>query len=335
MKQIFFCLCFLFSIAPALLQAEERSPIFLDLHGGLGSVFSPSSHSDSHKEPRMIGGRLGRQLSDRWEVGAQFSSYTIGATTSSASDLSLSPITAWVQRDFPWTRLYTPYLLANLGVSRNKQNGTSHEISNTGWTAGISLGLQLKISELHDLSFELGVRQFSRATEDNKDLRTFDGILSLRFFLPQSWVPLKPPIEISDADLEIPLLVNDQEVEIDPTLLAEEELLRMQKGIDSGKIAPITFDPGSAIIQTSSIEALDTLGAILRRYPETRVRIYGFVEESYTGQEREALASARAQVVGTYVVRNFYLNEARLLLLGEKPPAGSSRRITFEALPAR
>ncbi len=326
----------LFFLFPSVfLWGEDRSPILFDFQAGVGSVFSPAGLSELFGKTGMLGGRLGHRLSDYWTIGGQYASYRVTSTTSSENDLTLAPITGWVQRDFPWTRLYTPYLLADLGMSRNKRTDLSHQKSQTGWTAGFFLGIRLKISDMQDLALEVGVRQFARVRQNNQDMRTFNGAVSLRFFLPQSWVPLKPEVDISDADLEIPLLANEEEVEIDPTLLAEEELDRLQNSIDSGRIAPITFDPGSAILQTPSLETLDALGAILRRYPETRVRIYGFIEESYTGTAREALASARAQVVGTYVVRNFYLNEIRLVFMGEKPPAGSSRRITFEPIPTR
>jgi outer membrane protein OmpA-like peptidoglycan-associated protein len=344
MKWLRFPLLFFLGVAPHFLFGEESSPIFLALQAGTGSAFSPSGFTDVHKDPVFIGGRLGYLISDRWSVGAQFSSYTVGSDTSPAQGVRMVPLTAWAQREFPWTRLWTPYVMAGLGISRNRADNYSSEVSNTGWTAGLSLGLKLNFSEMHDVSVEVGVRQFSRATADKKDLRLFDGAVVLRFFLPESWVPMKPNVEISDADLEIPLISLEPDVEVDPTLLAQEELNLLQKEIESKKTPAISFDQGSAILQTPSFEALDTLGAIFRRYPDVRVRIYGFVAEGDPIENGEALALARAQVVGTYVIQNFYLNESRFIFLGKPsalppPPGGSStpvsRRIEFEALPGR
>ncbi|MBK8574766.1 MAG: outer membrane beta-barrel protein [Elusimicrobia bacterium] len=318
--------------APSLF-AEESSPVFLALQAGGGSVFSPSGFTDTHKRPLFFGGRLGYQVSDQWSVGGQLSSYSIGSGTSPANNIRLSPLTAWAQREFPWTRLWTPYVLATLGVSRNNAEATSPSVSNTGWTAGLSLGLRLSFSDMQDLSIEVGAHRFSHATEEGRDLRLFEGSLVLRFFLPESWVPMKPNVDISDADLEIPLVSDEPEVELDPTLLAQEELSLLQNKIDENKIPPITFDSGSAILQTTSFEALEALGSILRRYPDVRVRNYGFVEETDTQKDSDALALARAQVVGTYVVQNSYLNEGRFLYLGNRaPPAPALRRIEFEAI---
>ena len=327
-----------------LILAEESSPISLGLQAGTGVPFSPSGFTDLHHNPVILGGRLGYQMSDRWSIGAQVSSYGIGSSTSPSQDIRLTPITVWAQREYPWTRFWTPYLIGGIGLSRNKIDNFSSSESKTGWTLGLSLGIKLRISDMQDLSFEVGARQFTRATQENKDLRLFDGALVLRFFLPESWVPMKPNVDISDADLEIPLVTDEPEVDLDPTLLAEEELSLLQKEINEKKTPPITFDPGSPILQTSSFQALDALGAIFRRYPDVRFRIYGFVEEGYSKENSEALALARSQVVGTYVVQNFYLNETRFLYLGERPvpppppgvpPAPVSRQIEIEAIPGR
>jgi outer membrane protein OmpA-like peptidoglycan-associated protein/opacity protein-like surface antigen len=344
LKSFFFALFSVPVILPHPLYAEESSPVSIGLQAGAGSIFSPSGFTEFHKDPVLLGGRLGFQISDRWSVGAQLSSYVVGSSTSPSQDLRLTPLSAWAQREFPWTRLWTPYVLAGFGLSRNKGDSFSSTKSNTGWTAGLSLGLKFKMSGTHDLSIEMGARQFSRATPDQKDLRLFEGGLILRFFLPESWVPRKPNVGISDADLEIPLVSDEPDMDLDPTLLAEEEINLLQKEIDEKRIPPITFDPGSPILQTTSFQALDALGAIFRRYPDVNVRIYGFVEEGYSKDNGEALALARSQVVGTYVVQNFYLNETRFLFLGERPPppaapglppAAVLRRIEIEAIPSR
>lgn len=344
MKWVRYSLLLAIGIVPHFTFGEESSPIFLALQTGTGSAFSPSGLTETHKDPVFIGGRLGYQLSDRWSVGAQFSSYNVSSDTSPAQGIRMAPLTAFAQREFPWTRLWTPYLIACLGISRNRAEHYSTDVSNIGWTTGLSAGIKFNLSETQDLSIELGVRQFSRATADNKDLRLFDGGLVLRFFLPESWVPMKQDVAISDADLEIPLVSSEPEVELDPTLLAQEELTLLQKEIGSKKTPPITFDRGSAILQTSSFQALDTLGAIFRRFPDVRVRIYGFADEIESKDNSEALALARAQVVGTYVIQNFYLNESRFVYLGKRPlspvqpgppPSSISPRIEFEAIPGR
>lgn len=344
MKWVRLPLLILIGILPHFILAEESSPIFLALEAGTGSIFSPSGFAEAHKNPVFIAGRLGYQLSERWAVGAQYANYSIGSDTSPAQGIRMAPLTAWAQREFPWTRFWTPYVIASLGISRNKAENFSSHVSNTGWATGLSAGLKYNLSETQDISIEVGVRQFSRATLDHKDLRLLDGGVVLRFFLPESWVPMKQNVAISDADLEIPLVSSEPDVEVDPTLLAQEELNLLRKEIDSKQTPPIAFDRGTAILQTSSFQALDTLGAIFRRYPDVRVRIYGFVDDGESKDNREALALARAQVVGTYVIQNFYLNESRFIFLGSAPaspghrgtPTGPiSPRMEFEAIPGR
>ncbi len=324
-------------------MGEESSPIFIAVQAGAGSA-SSSGGGTFRNLALHLGGRMGYELSDRWSVGAQVSSYSLRYDTSPAQGVRLTPLSAWAERDFPWTRLWTPYIVGSLGMSRNKSDVNSANGSNTGWTAGLSLGLKLRLSDLEDLSIEAGGRQFARASADRKDVWLWEGGLVLRFFLPESWVPMKPSVDISDADLEIPLVSDEPEVELDPSLLAQEELNLLQKEIINKKMAPITFDSGSAILQTSSFEALDTLGALFRRYPDVRIRIYGFADEGTPKETIETLALARSQVVGTYVIKNFYLNEARFVFVGERPapaaapgapPSAPPRRIEFEAIPGR
>jgi outer membrane protein OmpA-like peptidoglycan-associated protein len=302
-------------------------------------VFSPSDFSTLHHEPVVVGGRLGYQFSDQWSAGGQFSNYSIGSSTTPSQDVTLQPITAWIQRDFIGTRLWTPYLLASAGVTRNTLDQFSAQESDTGWTAGLAFGLNWRVSEMSDLSLEIGARQFSQATLDHGALRLIDAALILRFYVPESWVPVKSDVDISAAELELPITTEELDKEIDPGLLAQVELARIQQEIGAGKYPPISFDAGTARLQTTSFEALDTIGAILRRYPDVAVRIFGFVEESYGGEAAEALALARSEVVRTYVVQNFHLNEARLAVLGERPlpppeqgapPPRRSRRIEFE-----
>jgi outer membrane protein OmpA-like peptidoglycan-associated protein len=150
---------------------------------------------------------------------------------------------------------------------------------------------------------------------------------------------VEPPVDISLADLEAPLIADTPEIHVDETIWVEGEMAKLQSDIEGGRYPPIAFEPGGAILLTSSFEALDTVGAVLRSHPDVRVRIYGFVEESYKGDAREAIALARAEVVRNYLIQNFRLNEFRLSSGGLRtlpdpvpgqPAPRPAKRIEFE-----
>ena len=93
---------------------------------------SPGSFADTHDRPALFGGRLGYQTSDEWSFGAQVARVVIDANQPTASEVKLTPVTVWAQRDFLWTRLWTPYVLGGVGFSRNAGGGASAS-SRTGW----------------------------------------------------------------------------------------------------------------------------------------------------------------------------------------------------------
>ncbi len=314
-------------------QAEDRSPVFFSVQGGLGGTMSPGTFSDTHDRPGLFSARLGYQSSEEWAFGAQVSRIGIEAKTSTANEVKFTPVTVWAQRDFLWTRLWTPYVLGSVGVSRNA-GGSPADSSRTGWTASVGAGLTFRLSDMQDLSLETVVQQVANGSEQGEAVRLWGALVSFRFFLPESWVPMEPDVEISDADLEIPLVSDEPEPEeLDPSLLAQEDINRLNREIDAKRFPPITFDEGSAIVQPASFRSLDALGTILRRYPEAKLRIHGYADESTAAADRDPLALARAQVVGTYLTQNFYINEARLVFLGE--PAPPPLRMVFETLPTR
>lgn len=313
--------------------AEDRSPVFFSIHGGLGGTMSPGSFADTHDRPASFGGRLGYQSSEEWSFGAQLAQMTLDATVPTASQVDFTPVTVWAQRDFLWTRLWTPFVLGSVGFSRNS-GGAPAASSRTGWTASVGAGLTFRLSDMQDLAVEAGVQQVANGSEQGQDVLLWTGLIGVRFFLPESWVPIEPDVEISDADLEIPLVSDEPEPEeLDPALLAQEDINRLQNEIDANRFPPITFDPASAIVQATSFRSLDALGTILRRYPEAKIRIHGYADESMAAADRDPLALARAQVVGTYLTQNFHINETRLIFLGEPTPP--PLRMVFETLPTR
>jgi hypothetical protein len=329
MKKIFLTLTAI--LAACTGWSEDRSPLFFSVHGGMGGTMSPGSFADTHDRPALFGGRLGYQSSEEWSFGAQVAQMTSDATVPTASKVDFTPVTVWAQRDFVWTRLWTPYLVGGVGFSRNS-GGAPAASSRTGWTASVGAGLTFRLSDMQDLSVEAGVQQFADGSEQGQDVRLWTGIVSLRFILPESWVPMEPDVEISDADLEVPLVSDEPEPEeLDPALLAQEEINRLQKEIDAKRFPAITFDTASAIVQATSFRSLDALGTILRRYPDAKIRIHGYADESTPAADRDPLALARAQVVGTYLTQNFYINENRLVFLGEPTPP--PLRMVFETLP--
>lgn len=314
-------------------RSEDRSPVFFSLHGGLGGAMGPRMFADSHKRPSLLGGRLGYQPTEEWSFGAQVTRIVCGAKTATGSEAKFMPVTVWAQRDFLWTRLWTPYVLGTAGFSRNSAGGSAGS-SRTGWTAGVGAGMTFRLSDMQDLTLEAAVQEIADGTEQGQNVRLWTGQIGLKFALPESWVPMEPDVEISDADLEIPLVSDEPEPEeLDPALLAQEDINRLEREIKSNRYPPITFDSASAIVQPASFRSLDALGTILRRYPETRLRIHGYADDATAAGERESLALARAQVVGTYLSQNFYISEARLVFMGEPTPP--PLRMVFDTLPSR
>lgn len=331
-----------FALGAAVVGAEDRSPVFVSVQVGGGAPLGSKDFTDLHKQAVVAGARVGYQTSFRSAVGAQFSNYGISSDTQPAQDVRLQPITAFFEWDWPWTWYFTPYVVGNLGVSRNHRDYLGRRAIDTGWTVGASAGLRFRFSEFGDLALEVGARNFSKATLDGKNLTVADAALLFQFYLPESWVPRKAPEDLGLEDLEIPIVRQDDMPELDESLVLQGKIHRLQQQIKDGEFAPMAFEPGGVIFMTTAFNALDNLGAILRLHPDVRVKIYGYVEKGYSGGARQSLALARAEVVKTYLTQNFRLLDSRLFTEGEKPlpPAEQgqpepepSYQLEFECLP--
>lgn len=313
------------------LKADNRSKVFFCFQGGMGSVLSPSELKSTDQPPGVFGIKLGGHVSDRWSAGAQYSNHTINPTDLGGQTIRLLPVGAWVQRDYVWVQDWTPFTNYSLGVSRN----ASASRTKTGFMAGAGLGLRYRLSEWNEISTELGFDYFTRATPTTgRGTTVAHALFCFRFYLPESWIPVKPTVDITMAELEVPLVSQFPDPEIDETVLMKNELDTLQTDMDQGRIPPIAYEPGSAVLLTSSFEALDTVGTILRTHPKTGLRVYGFVEESYQGNARNALSKIRADVVRTYLIQNFRLNEAQVSTYGLKEGETTPfRRMEFEVKP--
>ena len=323
-------------------RADDRSPVFVTIQAGAGMPLGSKDFTDLHKQAVAAGARVGYQTSYRSAIGGQFSNYTIASDTEPAQGVRLQPITAFFEWDWPWTWYFTPYVVANVGVSRNHLDYFGRRIIQTGWTAGAGAGLRLRFSEFGDLAIEVGARQFAKATLDNKNLMVADAALLFQFYLPESWVPRKAPEDLGLEDLEIPIVRQDDLPELDESLVLQGKIHRLQQQIKDGEFAPMSFETGGVIFLTTAFNALDQLGAILRLHPDVRVKIFGYAEKNYSGDARQSLAFARAEVVKTYLSQNFRLLDSRLFTEGEKPlpPAEQgapepepSYQLEFECLP--
>lgn len=298
-------------------RGEDRSTIFLSLQGGAGLLEHPASVSADYGTGRTMGGRLGYQFAETWSAGAQAESFRWEPSRPGAGSLRLLPLTGWIQKDFFWTPLWTPYVYGSAGISRNSPGGFRAKAHN-GVAAGIGAGIMFRLSDFNDIGLEAAGRYVDRVTSEGKGAMFFSGAAVLRFYLPESWVPLRPEVDISLAELEEPLFTDEQRaLELDPALLAEQEVLSLQEDLAANKFPPILFEPSNAILLTTSFPALDRLGALLRKYPSIRFRIAGYVEVG----DKEDLGLLRAQVAGIYLVQNFYVNQARFVYVGSIPPA--------------
>lgn len=320
----------------AAARAENRSPLSVGLLAA--GATSMGSGLEDYSDGLGMGARIKYEGGDRWASGVQWASYRFAAEP--LDPVTLQPITAFTQRRFGWGRTWIPFVRGELGFSRNT-SGRSVDRSNTRWTAGIGGGLQWNYYDLGAVSVETGFRHFDGATPAGSAQVADVGVV-FSFYLPESWVPMFPEHELTLEDLESPVPTNPGEV--DENLQTQGELNRLTQQIEEGKFPPIAFELGNSVLLTTSYEALDNVGAILRRHPEIRVRVYGFVEEAFTGTQDRAdtLALARSEVVRTYLMQNFALSEATLFSAGLPPTpdeTGGAETpalppyITFEVLP--
>ncbi|HNC75411.1 MAG TPA: OmpA family protein, partial [Elusimicrobiota bacterium] len=228
------------------------------------------------------------------------------------------------------------------GISRNRRDYFSNVRINNGLTAGLGVGTQWNFADLAALSFELSLRHVDKASPSGKAAKIADAGILVSFYLPEGWVPLIPKEELSLEDLETPL--DSAPGQVDEALQMQGEINRVLQQIEDGQTPPVTFEAGNSIMLTTSYEALDNIGAILRRHPEMKVRVYGFVEEEFVGGvvRGETLALARAEAVRTYLNQNFRLPDGTLISAGLPPlpavldgqePPPPARHISFEVLP--
>jgi outer membrane protein OmpA-like peptidoglycan-associated protein len=131
---------------------------------------------------------------------------------------------------------------------------------------------------------------------------------------------------------------------MDETLLTQGEINRVLEQMEAGEMPPILFEAGLPTLLTTSYEALDNMGAVLRRHPTMKVRVYGFAEEDFVGGpvRANALALARSEAVRQYLIQNFRLADTNLVSAGIPPlppvlegqaPPTPPRRISFEVVP--
>ncbi len=326
----------------AALRAENRSILSVGILALECFPISPGEFSDKYALGSAFGVRLRRDIDDRWTLGGQFANYVFRGKGSLDETITLQPVTFIAQRRFFDSRTWAPAAHATLGVSRNSRDRLSNNSSNTGLAAGLGASFQWNFADLASLAFEAGVRHFGGGAPAGGALRAADAGILFSFYLPESWVPLAPKEELSLEDLEIPL--EGAPGQVDESLQTQGEINRILQQIEDGKVLPVTFEMGNSIMLTTSYEALDNIGAVVRRHPEMRLRIYGFIEEEFTGGpvRAETLALARAETVRTYLLQNFRLPEDTLIsaglpplpaiLEGEKPPE-PPRHISFEVVP--
>lgn len=323
-------------------RAEDRSPVSVGLLALSAAALSPAEITDDYQTGTAFGARVRYETNDRWVLGGQFTNHRFRAKSGGAGSVTLQAASFIAQRRFFDSRTFMPFATGALGISRNRRDvGSRVRISN-GLTAALGGGVQWNFAELAAVSFELTARHVDKASPSGKAARVADAGVLVSFYLPGEWVPLIPKEELSLEDLESPLSTAPGEV--DEALQMQGAINRVLQQIEDGQVPPVTFEAGNSIMLTTSYEALDNIGAILRRYPERKVRVYGFVEESFVGGpvRAETLALARAEAVRTYLNQNFRMPEGSLIsaglpplpavLEGQEPPA-PPRHISFEVLP--
>ncbi|HMU96534.1 MAG TPA: outer membrane beta-barrel protein [Elusimicrobiota bacterium] len=329
-------------LATAAARAEDRSPISVGLFGLTAVPLSPSEITDGYEMGSAYGARLRHEVNDRWTLGGQFANHSFRSKADGQRSVTLQSVVFVAQRRFFDSRTWMPFANATLGISRNRRDYFSNVRINNGLTAGLGVGTQWNFADLAALSFELSLRHVDKASPSGKAAKIADAGILVSFYLPEGWVPLIPKEELSLEDLETPL--DSAPGQVDEALQMQGEINRVLQQIEDGQTPPVTFEAGNSIMLTTSYEALDNIGAILRRHPEMKVRVYGFVEEEFVGGvvRGETLALARAEAVRTYLNQNFRLPEGTLISAGLPPlpavldgqePPPPARHISFEVLP--
>lgn len=143
-----------------------------------------------------------------------------------------------------------------------------------------------------------------------------------------------------DSCPDVPETVNGY---LDQDGCADEVPQRIQQF--TGTIEGISFDLGQATIRPSSVRVLDEAVAVLREYPDVRVRIVGHTDDIGSEAFNLDLSQRRADAVAAYLVEGG-IDAQRIETegRGDRAPRvpndspehrAQNRRIDFEILPGR
>lgn len=97
-------------------------------------------------------------------------------------------------------------------------------------------------------------------------------------------------------------VVHDELVVADPRRSARDARLRFREALDAIDLGAVAFEPGSATVAASSERALEALEALLREFPEARVRVSGHTDDTGPAASNLALSRARARAVADRLV---------------------------------
>jgi outer membrane protein OmpA-like peptidoglycan-associated protein len=325
-------------------HAEEEdmpSPLSVGIEGGLAQP--GGGFGGDHDAGRLMGFRIKYDAGTRWSTGAHFHRRVFRRDDGGAQRVTSQALAAagyWYLREPSW---WTPYLSGEAGIVNNRRAATAATASSQGTVHGLGVGLELNFLDLNSLSLEAARRTMTKVSVGGHGVSETAFTLFLNVYLPDRWIPLKPkkPLNLTEIEEAPATTVSSRQV---ARSQAQNELTQVIADIESGKTAPIAFEPGQAVLTAEAREPLDIIGTLMRRYPGLPLRIVGHTDEMSTPQDNDFLGLARAQTVRSYLVDNFALAADKVTAesAGAAQPAvddtyekgqGANRRIEFIVLP--
>jgi OOP family OmpA-OmpF porin len=299
------------------------------------SIMHPDSELDADSTGHGGFIRLGKEISEHWDV-------QVGASYAEADEDTNIPGAGgdYKQTLFGVDALYMfsrdkfrPFLLAGLGVARNKLDysgiGLSHD-SKTSWMANVGAGFQYHFNEVVGLQADIR-HVWSRAKDDTDTLFSDDktvgntylnfGVL-FKFGAPKKMAAAEPVAEtpampeVAPAPEEAAPAMQEAEPvqEVGPDKPAIEKITLS---------AEVLFDFDKATLKDEGKRILDTeITEKMKAHPEVElVLITGHTDRIGTDSYNQKLSERRANQVKKYLMGQG-IEESRLHAVGkgEKEP---------------
>ncbi len=269
--------------------------------------------------------RLGKQISDRWDVqlGVTHSKADIDYPSGFSGDGEYKQTLIGVDALYMFSRdKFRPFVLAGLGMARNSIDtvdvfNNSIDEDNWSWMANVGVGAQYLFNETVGLQADLR-HVWSRADSPRGSVAPdFDGDktvgntyfnlgLLINFGAPKKLAAAEPapePVVVEEPGLpeiapydeeSYPFVIDDTEPDVGPTPPAFEKITLQ---------AEVLFDFDKSVVKDSGKQILDVeVVDKMKAHPEVEVvLISGHTDRIGSDKYNQALSERRAAAVKSYI----------------------------------